>query len=125
MKYIVIVEFTDLQDNSRKYRVGDEFPRLGFAVSAERLEELSTNKNRRKFPVIEAVETDEPVKADASAAQDVAQNVVNDEPKVESDDNKNASDDIQVDPAVPGDQEPADEPKPVKTSKGKKKNDNK
>ena len=54
MTYKVIVDFTDLQDNNRKYRVGDEFPRKGLSVSKERLDALSTTKNRRGFPVIEA-----------------------------------------------------------------------
>ncbi len=56
MSYTVIVEFTDLKDNNRKYRVGDIFPREGLKVSKERLESLSTDKNRRGFPVIECTE---------------------------------------------------------------------
>ena len=50
--YRTIARFTDLQDNNRLYRVGDEFPRPGLKVSKKRLQELSTNANRRKIPLI-------------------------------------------------------------------------
>jgi hypothetical protein len=55
MKYLVIKSFTDMQDNNHKYLAGDIFPREGFSVSDERLEELSTDKNRRKEPMIKKV----------------------------------------------------------------------
>ena len=57
--YKCIVFFSDLHDKSYKYRPGDEFPRPGLKVSPERIEELSTNKNRRGFPVIEEVKEPE------------------------------------------------------------------
>ena len=57
--YKVIEYFTDLQDKSHKYYAGDEFPREGLTVSAERLEELSTDKNRRGIPLIEKVEEEQ------------------------------------------------------------------
>ncbi len=60
MKYVVIVEFSDLQDNNKKYLVGDSFPRKGLIVSEKRLEELASSNNRRGFPVIEAVAEAEP-----------------------------------------------------------------
>lgn len=50
--YRVIKFFTDLQDNSFPYKVGDAFPRDGVSVSQARLDELSSNKNRRKMPLI-------------------------------------------------------------------------
>lgn len=53
--YKAIAFFKDLHDKSYKYRPGDEFPRPGLKVSPERIEELSTNKNRRGIPVIEKV----------------------------------------------------------------------
>lgn len=64
MRYTVIRDFTDLQDNNFKYRVGDEFPRPGMKVSDERIDELSTTKNRRGLPMIEEKEEpkEEPVK---------------------------------------------------------------
>lgn len=62
MRYTVISDFTDLQDNNFKYRVGDEFPRPGMKVSDERIDELSTTKNRRGLPMIEEEPKEEPVK---------------------------------------------------------------
>lgn len=61
MRYTVIRDFTDLQDNNFKYRVGDEFPRPGTKVSDERIDELSTTKNRRGLPMIEEEPKEEPV----------------------------------------------------------------
>lgn len=59
--YKVIHSFYDLQDENRGYLPGDIYPREGLPVSAERLQELSTDKNRRGFPVIEKVDTAETV----------------------------------------------------------------
>lgn len=56
--YRVIKYFTDLQDNNHAYNVGDVFPRHGMNVSENRIEELSTNKNRQHTPLIEYVETE-------------------------------------------------------------------
>lgn len=56
MKYEVIHFFTDLQDFSHPYNVGDLFPREGMRVSEERIMELSGNKNRQRKPLIRAVE---------------------------------------------------------------------
>ena len=52
MLYRVLEYFEDLQDNDHKYRAGDYFPRPGFVVSEERLQELATSANRRGRPVI-------------------------------------------------------------------------
>lgn len=54
--YKVIKYFTDLQDNRHAYHVGETFPHDGLEVSPERLEELSTDKNRRGIPLIEKIE---------------------------------------------------------------------
>jgi hypothetical protein len=54
--YKAIVYFEDIQDSRYKYHVGDTFPREGVTVSDKRLDELSTNKNRRGKPLIELVE---------------------------------------------------------------------
>lgn len=54
--YRVIKYFTDLQDNNHPYNVGDVFPRKDLEVSEKRIEELSTNKNRQRTPLIEYVE---------------------------------------------------------------------
>jgi hypothetical protein len=57
--YKCVVFFSDLHDKSFEYRPGDIFPRSGLKVSPERLEELSTDKNRRGKPLIEKVEETE------------------------------------------------------------------
>lgn len=55
MKYRVINYFTDLQDGEHPYNVGDEFPRNGKTVTADRIKELSTDANRRGIALIEEV----------------------------------------------------------------------
>lgn len=69
MKYIAVEYFTDLQDNEYAYKAGDVYPRKGYTPSPERIEELSTDKNVRKRPVIAV---DEP-EAIASAEETVEQ----------------------------------------------------
>ncbi len=54
--YIAISYFKDMKDNMHPYNPGDIFPRDGFKVDAKRLEELSSDKNRRGKPVIKLVE---------------------------------------------------------------------
>lgn len=56
MSYVVIKDFKDLQDNDHIYRANDPFPREGVAVSKERIQELSSEDNKRKEVLIEAVE---------------------------------------------------------------------
>ena len=53
--YKVIKSFTDLQDNNYAYSVGDTFPRNGVEVGAERVAELSSDKNLQGVPLIEEV----------------------------------------------------------------------
>ena len=65
--YRVIKLFTDLRDDNYEYHAGDEFPRKGLEVSEERIEELSTDKNRRRIPLIELVKEDEDQPGDDSA----------------------------------------------------------
>ncbi len=54
--YRVIKYFTDLQDNNHEYNVGDIYPHNKKKVSASRIKELATDKNRRGIPLIEKVE---------------------------------------------------------------------
>ena len=54
--YQVIKYFTDLQDNDHEYNVGDIYPHNKKKVSASRIKELSTDKNRQGVPLIEKVE---------------------------------------------------------------------
>ncbi len=58
MKYVVIKDFTDLQDKNHIYRIGDKYPRKGRAKN-ERVEELSSSANKLKTPLIKVVEEDE------------------------------------------------------------------
>ena len=53
--YKVIKFFTDLQDNNYAYYVGDTFPRNGVEAGAERIAELSSDKNLQGVPLIEEV----------------------------------------------------------------------
>ena len=53
--YKVIKSFTDLQDNNYAYYVGDAFPRNGVEVGAERIAELSSDKNLQGVPLIEEI----------------------------------------------------------------------
>lgn len=57
--YKAISYFKDMKDNMHPYNPGDTFPRDGLKVDAKRLEELSTDKNRRGKPVIELVNEEE------------------------------------------------------------------
>ena len=53
--YRVIKHFVDLQDNNHKYDVGDTYPRKGLNVLQSRINELATNKNLQKTPLIEEI----------------------------------------------------------------------
>lgn len=53
--YKVIRYFEDIQDAMHPYNTGDTFPREGMSVSADRLAELSTDRNLQRTPLIEFV----------------------------------------------------------------------
>ena len=55
MGYKAKEHFIDLQDNNYSYNVGDIFPRSGYDVSEERIEELASSDNLRGRPVIERI----------------------------------------------------------------------
>ena len=89
MRYSVIRHFTDLLDGNRKYKEGDIYPRDGYEPTAERIEELSTDKNKLKTPLIvpeivpmdeaesekeESVEVAADVAAEDSSDEDVPDN---------------------------------------------------
>ena len=52
MKYKVLEYFTDLQDGNYAYNTGDTYPRKGYVPSEKRINELATDGNLRKRPVI-------------------------------------------------------------------------
>ena len=54
--YRVVHKFYDLKDNNHAYSVGDTFPHNGVDVDAERVAELSSDKNLQGVPLIEAIE---------------------------------------------------------------------
>lgn len=57
MSYKVIKYFTDLEDKSFPYEVGDSYPRKGLKVSKERIAQLMGSNNRQGVPlIIEEVE---------------------------------------------------------------------
>lgn len=59
-KYIVVEDFTDLQDGNKVYRKGDVYPSpANKNVSKKRLNELSSDNNRRGAPLIKEVKEDE------------------------------------------------------------------
>ena len=53
--YKVIKKFRDMQDGFHAYSVGDNFPRDGVEVDAERIAELASDKNRLGVPLIEEI----------------------------------------------------------------------
>ena len=52
-RYRAIEFFTDLKDNNRAYKIGDEYPRKGMAVDKKRIYELLGSDNKQHRPVIE------------------------------------------------------------------------
>ena len=50
--YKALTDFIDLQDNYRKYRAGDTFPRKGYDPGEERIAELASTNNKRGYAVI-------------------------------------------------------------------------
>ena len=62
--YKVLEHFKDIQDSYHEYNPGDLFPRKGLNVEPARIEELSSNKNRKGRPMIELIKDEKPVKAE-------------------------------------------------------------
>lgn len=84
--YKVLVAFTDLQDKNRTYNVGDTFPRDGFKVSAERLQELSSTNNKRGVALIEKIgeKREEPIKVEPQVETVAEANVETEVKEVET-----------------------------------------
>ncbi|PGU29650.1 hypothetical protein COD66_23380 [Bacillus cereus] len=57
-KYVVLEDFTDLQDDNHVYHQGDHYPYKGQGKK-KRIEELSGNENLRGEPLIKELEGDE------------------------------------------------------------------
>ncbi|EOW9529891.1 hypothetical protein ACO11K_003655 [Bacillus cytotoxicus] len=58
VKYVVLEDFTDLQDDNHIYRKGDQYPHKG-RTKKERVEELSGSENLRGEPLIKELESNE------------------------------------------------------------------
>ena len=69
--YRVIKHLGDLQDNNHKYDVGDTYPRKGLNVLQSRINELATNNNLQKTPLIEEIpeKVEEPKKEKKKSAE--------------------------------------------------------
>ena len=70
MKYTVLSEFADLQDEKHVYGIGDVYPREGYTPTAERVDELCTGKNLLHKPLIQKVE-DEVVPQEVEESSEV------------------------------------------------------
>ena len=57
--YIVIKGFTDLQDDNHSYNLGRIYPYEKKDISSERVEELISDKNKLKEPLIKEVTLEE------------------------------------------------------------------
>ena len=53
--YKVIKHFVDLHDSNYKYDIGDIYPRKGLNVLQSRINELASDKNKQKTPLIEEI----------------------------------------------------------------------
>ena len=75
--YITKIAFEDLQDNGHKYNLGDTYPRDGYNPTPERIDELSTEKNKRGVPLIVRVKGDT-AETDASNFYDNVEEYIED-----------------------------------------------
>lgn len=76
--YKVVKYFTDLQDNSRPYNVGDTYPRKGLTVSDERIAELASSSNKQNTPLIAEVKPKTKVKPTEDPIEDTVEVKVED-----------------------------------------------
>lgn len=65
MRYVVVCDFADSQDNNHVYRAGDAFPRLGAEAGEARIAELAGSNNRIGRPLIEASKRKKKANADS------------------------------------------------------------
>lgn len=82
-QYIVVKDFSDIQDDKHIYLTGDVFPREGLEVSEERVAELASKANVRGEVLIKVVE-DKNVEAVDNSDNEVIEDK-NDEVKNEND----------------------------------------
>ena len=53
--YIVLKNFTDLEDNGHKYTMGEEYPRKGYEPTEERVKALTSGNNKACLKLIKEV----------------------------------------------------------------------
>lgn len=58
-QYVVVKDFSDIQDDLHVYHAGDTFPRMGLEVSEERVAELASKDNKRGEILIEAMNAEQ------------------------------------------------------------------
>lgn len=58
-KYVCLIRWHDLVDSNHQYEKGDEYPRDGLKPTKKRINDLLSDKNNAKRPVIKAVEVDD------------------------------------------------------------------
>ena len=75
-QYIVVKDFSDIQDDRHVYHAGDTFPRMGLEVSDERVAELASKDNKRGEILIKAID------AERKASQEPEIRPVSDETEV-------------------------------------------
>lgn len=76
MRYIVVKDFSDIQDDRHVYHAGDIFPRMGFEVSEDRVAELASKDNKRGEILIKAID------AEPEGSQELEIRPVSDETEV-------------------------------------------
>lgn len=53
--YIVLKNFTDLEDNGHKYTMGEEYPRKGYEPTEERVKALTSGNNKAGIKLLKEV----------------------------------------------------------------------
>lgn len=57
MAYKVIKTFQETKHGGHIYNIGDEYPAKGFKLVKVRVEELSSENNKYKYPFLEEIKT--------------------------------------------------------------------
>ena len=75
MQYEVLEYFTDLQDNDYEYNVGDVYPHEGYTPTDKRINDLVSDNNVRKHPIIKAIpeKTESAEIVETSAVEETAE----------------------------------------------------
>lgn len=77
--YIVLKNFTDLEDNNHKYTMGEEYPRKGYEPTEERVKALTSGNNKAGIKLLKEVKA--PKKAEPKEAEPKEEKPVEAKPK--------------------------------------------